>query len=167
MSKLEPSSSTRKKHTVNGEIFALHIFLLNSRFLKPIFHQNAKYLASGTNAKDSIFASPNAKNTNMLVSFALGDANFLRWPCTFHFLCVDFFALGSKRKPHFQWNIGCVGSLALGLCVGHVHFIFFVLISFASGTQRKPVFWWNMGLNILEHMYIVKIAFIMPYRGNN
>ena len=83
----------------------------------------------------------------MLVSFALGDANFLRWPCTFHFLCVDFSALGSKRKPHFQWNIGCVGSLALGLCVGHVHLIFFVLISFASGTQRKPVFWWNMGFS--------------------
>ena len=33
--------------------------------LKPIFHQNAKYLASGTfaspNAKDSISASPNAR----------------------------------------------------------------------------------------------------------
>ena len=85
----------------------------------------------------------------MLVSFALGDANFLRRPCTFHFFCVDFFALGSKSKPHFQWNIGCVGSLALGLCVGHVHFIFFVLISFASGTQRKPVFWWNMGFKMM------------------
>ena len=54
----------------------------------------------------------------MLVSLALGDANFSRRPCTFHFFCVDFFALGSKRKPHFQWNIGCVGSLALGLCYG-------------------------------------------------
>ena len=75
----------------------------------------------------------------------------MRWPCTFHFLCVDFFALGSKRKPHFQWNIGCLGSLALGLCVGHVHFIFFVLISFASGTQRKPVFWWNMGFKSLHY----------------
>ena len=83
----------------------------------------------------------------MLVYFALGDANFLRRPCTFHFLCVDFFALGSKRKPNSQWNIGGVGCLALGLCVGHVHFIFFVLISFASGTQRKPVFLWNMGLS--------------------
>ena len=82
----------------------------------------------------------------MLVSFALGDANFLRRPCTFHFLCVDFFALGSKRKPNSQWNIGGVGSLALGLCIGHVHFIFFVLISFASDTRRKPVFQWNMGL---------------------
>ena len=85
----------------------------------------------------------------MLVSFALGDANFLRRPCTFHFFCVDFFALGSKRKPNSQWNIGGVGCLALGLCVGHVHFIFFVLISFASGTQRKPVFLWNMGFTVL------------------
>ena len=89
--------------------------------LKPIFHQNAKYLASGTfaspNAKDSTFASPNARNTNMLGSLALGDASFWCWPCTFHFFGVYFFALGSKRKPHFQWNIGCVGCLALGLCV--------------------------------------------------
>ena len=59
----------------------------------------------------------------MLVSFALGDANFLRRPCTFHFFCVDFFALGSKRKPNSQWNIGGVACLALGLCVGHVHFM--------------------------------------------
>ena len=95
--------------------------------LKAIFHQNAKYLASGTfaspYAKDSIFASPNAKNTNMLVSFALGDANFLHWPCTFHFLCVHFFALGSKRKPNFQWNIGGVGSwrwvFALGMYISY------------------------------------------------
>ena len=74
----------------------------------PIFHCDAKSLALGTfaspNANDSTFASPNAKdstfalpyarNTNMLVSFALGDANFLRWPCTFHFLCVDFIRVG-------------------------------------------------------------------------
>ena len=95
--------------------------------LKPIFHQNAKTSALGTfaspYAKYSTFASGDARNTNMLVSLALGDANFLRRPSTFHFLCVDFFALGSKCKPHFQWNIGCVGSLALGLCVGHVHFM--------------------------------------------
>ena len=99
----------------------------NENPLKPIFHQNAKLLALGTfasaNAKDSTFALPNAKNTIMLVSLALDDANFLRRPCTFHFFCVDFIALGSQREPHFQWNIGCVGSLALGLCVGHVHFM--------------------------------------------
>ena len=65
--------------------------LFASISLKPLFHQNAKYLALGTfaspNAKDSTSASPNARNTNMLVSLALGDASFLRWPCTFHF-CV-------------------------------------------------------------------------------
>ena len=59
----------------------------------------------------------------MLVSFALGDANFLRRPCTFLLFGVDFFALGSKRKHNSQWNIGGVGCLALGLCVGHVHFM--------------------------------------------
>ena len=66
--------------------------------VKPIFHQNAKLLALGTfasaNAKDSTFALPNAKNTNMLVSLALGDANFLRRPYTFHFFCVDFICVG-------------------------------------------------------------------------
>ena len=50
---------------------------------KPIFHQNAKRLALGTfasaNAKDSTFALPNAKNTNMLVYLALGDAHFSRF----------------------------------------------------------------------------------------
>ena len=82
--------------------------------VKPIFYQNAKLLALATfasaNAKDSTFALPNAKNTNMLVSLALGDANFLRRPCTFHFLCVDLFALGSKRKPNSQWNIVALGA---------------------------------------------------------
>ena len=38
---------------------------LNIACLKPIFHQNAKYLASGNfaspNAKDSTSASPNAR----------------------------------------------------------------------------------------------------------
>ena len=75
----------------------------------------------------------------MLVYFALGDANFLRRPCIFLFFCVDFFALGSKRKPNFQWNISCVGSLALGLCVGHVHFMLFVLFSSRLVVNAKAV----------------------------
>ena len=74
------------------------------------------------------------------------------------FFCVDFFALGSKRKPSSQWNIGGVGCLALGLCVGHVHFIFFVLISFALGSRRKRSFQWNMGLSgmkigVISHFF--------------
>ena len=71
------------------------------------------------------------------------------------FFFLDFFTLGSQREPHFQWNIGCVGSLALGLCVGHVHFIFFVLISFALGSRRKRSFQWNMGLSV-EYLLRVK-----------
>ena len=82
--------------------FYAEIILMKKMKIKPIFHQNAKYLASGTfaspNAKDSTFASPNARNTNMLVCLASGDASFLHWPCTFHFLCVDFFALGAWRR---------------------------------------------------------------------
>ena len=58
-----------------------------------------------------------------------------------------------------QWNIGCVGSLALGLCFGHVHFIFFVLISFASDTRRKPSFQWNMGFMVFM------LTLIDPSRG--
>ena len=56
------------------------------------------------------------------------------------------FAFPPTQNPNAsQWNIGCVGSLALGLCVGHVHFIFFVLISFALGSRHKRSFQWNMG----------------------
>ena len=56
------------------------------------------------------------------------------------------FAFPPTQNPNAsQWNIGCVGSLALGLCVGHVHFIFCVLISFALGSRHKQSFQWNMG----------------------
>ena len=44
-----------------------------------------------------------------------------------------------------QWNIGCVGFQMQNFCVGHVHFMFFVLISFAFGGQHKPIIQWNMG----------------------
>ena len=96
----------------------------------------------------------------MLVSFALGDANFLRRPCTFLFFCVDFFALGSKHKPHFQWNIGCVGSLALGLCIGHVDFMLFVHFFLAFGRQRKSSFWWNMGFSSINRSEKIGFEFI-------
>ena len=122
------------------------------RTFKPIFHCDAKLLALGTfaspNAKDSTFALANARNTNMLVSLALSDANFLRWPCTFLFFVYISFALSSQREPHFQWNIGGGGSPTQRFCVGHVQFMLFVSILFASGTQRKPVFQWNMSFRI-------------------
>ena len=37
--------------------------------------------------------------------------------------------------------------------VGHVHFIYFVLISFALGSRRKRSFQWNMGLSSLLRPY--------------
>ena len=37
----------------------------------------------------------------------------------------------------------------VGAGVGHVHFMFFVLISFAFCSQRKPSFRWNMGFKCL------------------
>ena len=56
-------------YDVNVQVENQRENIIVKRKLKPIFHQNAKYLASGTfaspNAKDSIFASPNAKNTNI------------------------------------------------------------------------------------------------------
>ena len=59
------------------------------------------------------------------------------------------FVFYPTRNPNAsQWNIGCVGSLALGLCVGHELFIFLVLISFALGSRRKRSFQRNMGLRV-------------------
>ena len=96
--------------------------------IKPIFHQNAKYLASGAE---------------------LPDARFLRYPTQNIPTCWYILALPPTPTPDAsQWNIGGVGLSGVGAGVGHVHFMLFMSISFASGTQRKPVFWWNMGLKL-------------------
>ena len=44
-----------------------------------------------------------------------------------------------------QWNIGCAGSPTQIICVGHVHFMLFMLISVTLVTQREPILQWNMG----------------------
>ena len=74
--------------------------------------------------------------------FCVGDTNpFCILPDAFYLTRNLKFAFYPTRNPNAsQWNIGCVGSLALGLCVGHAHFIFFVLISFALGGRRKRSF---------------------------
>ena len=94
--------------------------------LQPIFYCDAKPFALGTDVgldpQCHTFASPNTKDTNLLVSFALSDANFSRHP---------------MQNPNAsQWNIGCVGFQTQNFRVGHVHFMFFVLISFAFGGQQ-------------------------------
>ena len=60
------------------------------------------------------------------------------------------FASGSQRQPHFQWNIGGVGSSG----VGHVHFMYISCclciifrVGYAKISRRRGEFQWNMGLN--------------------
>ena len=95
----------------------LKIFKSNPN-LKPIFHQNAKYLASGVGVgqctRRQNFALPNAKYTNMLVYFALADANFLRYPTP----TLKFALAPTPTSDASQWNIGGIGPLALGLALG-------------------------------------------------
>ena len=61
------------------------------------------------------------------------------------------FALPPTPTPKAsRWNIGSVGSPTQNSHFGHVHFMFFVLISFALGGQREPSFQWNMGFRVLS-----------------
>ena len=101
--------------------------------LKPIFHCDAKLLALGTfappNAKDSTFASPDAKiptcwyllrkvtqifafypTRNLKFAFYLTRnpnasqwkvAKFWRWPCTFNVFCVDFICMWYPTRTQF------------------------------------------------------------------
>ena len=61
------------------------------------------------------------------------------------------FASGSQREPHFQWNIGGVGSSG----VGHVHFMYISCclciifrVGYAKISRRRGEFQWNMGLRL-------------------
>ena len=47
-----------------------------------------------------------------------------------------------------QMNIGFIKFQTQNFHVGHVHFMFFMLISFVFGSQRKPSFQWNKGFKI-------------------
>ena len=78
-------------------IFAtLDLGAIISQHFKPIFHCDAKPFSLGTGVgldpQRHTFASSNTKDTIMLVSFALGDANFSRHP--------------TQNPNASQWNIG-------------------------------------------------------------
>ena len=109
-------------------------------YIKPIFHCDAKSCTLGTfaspNAKDSTFALPNTRNTNMLVSLALGELKVAFYP--------------TPTPDTSQWNIGGVGPSGIGAGVGHVHFMLFMSISFASGTHRFSVEYGRVFLFTLE-----------------
>ena len=126
---------------------ATHKHLSVNPTLKPIFHCDAKYLALGV----GVGQCPQHQNVALGIPtcWYLGaNANpFCVLPDAFYPTRNLKFAFYLTRNLNAsQWDIDWVKSLALGLCVGHVHFIFFVLISFALGSRRKCSFQWNMGL---------------------
>ena len=105
--------------------------------LKPIFHQNAKYLASGV----GVGQCPRRQNFALEIPtcwyiLALPNAKFCVTPDP-----------KPQRQPveySLRWVIG------VGSRVGHVHFIFFVFISFALDN----VFLVEYGLNCSENVWI-------------
>ena len=113
--------------------------------LMPIFHCDAKYLASGV----GVGQCPQPQNFALEIPtcwyiLALPNAKICSAPTQ-----NLKFALAPTPTPDAsQWNIGGVGPSGVGAGVWHVHFFFFVLISFAFCSQRKPSFQWNMGLSI-------------------
>ena len=55
-----------------------------------------------------ICVTPDANPQRQSVEYRLRwvlNANFSRWPCTFHFLVLISIALGIQREPLFQWNM--------------------------------------------------------------
>ena len=105
-------------------------FKIHLKDLKPIFHCEAKYLASGV----GVGQCPRSQNFALEIPtcwyiLALPNAK----------ICVPptpnlKFGLGLFAPNASQWNIVCVGFPGVGSRVGHVHFIFFVSISFALGS---------------------------------
>ena len=108
--------------------------------LKPIFHCNANYLASGVGVgqcprrQNFALEIPTCWYILLLPPTPIPDANPK--------ICVT----PTPTPDASQWNICGVGPSGVGAGVGHVHFMMFMSISFASGTQCKFVFMWNMGL---------------------
>ena len=106
--------------------------LISNESVKPIFHQNAKYLASGAGVglcpRRQHFALPDAKYTNMLVYFALADAIFWRYPTP-----------NPRRQPveyRWQWVFW------RWPCTFHVHFMYIscCLCNFfrVGNTENQP-----------------------------
>ena len=141
-----------------------HQYQILCKNVKPIFHQNAKYLASGT------FASPNARNsTSASPDATIPTCWYLLHQVTpiscvghvhFIFFVYISFALGGQRKPHFQWNIGGVGSSG----VGHVYFMYISCclciifrVGYANISRRKGIFQWNMGLRLCDDINSFKL----------
>ena len=104
-----------------------------SRIINVIFPRHAESKAYIPLRRKQVALGPGVGLAPQRHYFALGIP-------TCWYLKMLKFVFPRRKTP-----AGCVVSLALGLCVGHVHFIFFVLISFAFSSRRKRSFQWNMG----------------------
>ena len=106
-----------------------------SKTFKPIFHCDAKFWRRGLAA---IAPTPDfcVGDTNMLVSFALGGANFSRFYPTGN-LKVAFYP---TRNPNAsQWNIGRVGCqrqiFSRRACTFHVFCVDFICVGHPTQTR--------------------------------
>ena len=96
------------------------------QIVKTIFHQTAKYLASGL----ALGNAPDARILHYPTQNIPTCWYILHWVT--HIFCVlpdEFYPTRFIRRvlpDASQWNIGGVGPSGVGAGVGHVHFIFFV-----------------------------------------
>ena len=125
-----------------------------NKSIKPIFHQNAKYLASGAGVgqctRRQNCALPNAKYTNMLVYFALGNAHFLRF--TRRVLPDAFYPTRFIRRQSVEYRWRWV--FWPWPCIFHVYFMYiscclctFFRVGNAKNSRRKGRFQWNTGFS--------------------
>ena len=55
---------------------------------------------------------------------------------------IKFVLPPTQKKPNSnQWKIGCVGSPSQNVCVGHVHFMLFVLIPYSTANWVCSGIW--------------------------
>ena len=132
---------------VSCAVMSHHIVTYLFLTFKPIFHWDAKHLASGV----GVGQCPRRQNFALEIPtcwyiLVLPDTKICVTPDAKPKICVT----PTPTPEHSQWNIGGVGSPTQNFRIGHVHFMLFMSISFASGTQRTLIFQWNMGLRYLR-----------------
>ena len=65
--------------------------------------------ACRANANPKVCITPNANPQHKSVEYRWHWVFWhwgLRWPCTFHVVCVNFMCVGYPTQTRFQWNIG-------------------------------------------------------------
>ena len=115
---------------------------------KPIFHQNAKYLASGVGVgqctRRQNFALPNAKYTNMLVYFALGNAHFSHF--TLSVLPNAFYPTRFTRRQsvEYRWRWAFCRWGWRWACTFHIFCVDFICVWWSTKASIQ----WNMGFSL-------------------